>query len=420
MTAAVLPSGWRRGNIRHFATMKTGHTPSRSVPAYWDNATIPWFTLADVWQLRDGRRTYLGDTANQISELGLANSAAELLPAGTVVLSRTASVGFTGMMPRPMATSQDFWNWVCGDELLPEYLNFQLRSMAPELRGLNMGSTHQTIYKADAAAIDIVVPPLSQQRAIVDFLDQETARIDTLIDEQQRLVDLLRERRAAAIESALADAPTTGTGQRLKHSVIEVRQGWSPQCYPWPADGVTTWAVLKAGAANGGVFRPHENKELPDSEVPRPETVVRRGQLVVSRANTRELVGSAAVVKGDYPCLMLSDKLYGFSLNPDRAVPTYVASVLGTRRWRGLIELEASGSSPSMQNISQADILNLPMDLPDVDVQHRIMAYLDEQTSKIDTLIAETERFIELARERRSALITAAVTGQIDVRPEEA
>lgn len=85
----TLPSGWRRGNIRRFATMKTGHTPSRSVPEYWRNASIPWFTLADVWQLRDGQRVYLGETTNKISELGLANSAAELLPPGTVVLSRT-------------------------------------------------------------------------------------------------------------------------------------------------------------------------------------------------------------------------------------------------------------------------------------------------------------------------------------------
>lgn len=264
------------------------------------------------------------------------------------------------------------------------------------------------------------VPPLAEQSAIADYLDRETARIDTLIDEQDRLVVLLRERRAAGIDSALSAAPTVGTGQRLKHLVTEVRQGWSPQCYPWPADGVTTWAVLKAGAANWGVFRPDENKELPSSEIPRPEAVVRRGQLVVSRANTRELAGSAAVVKGDYPRLMLSDKLYGFSLDADKAVPTYVASVLGTRRLRGLIELEASGSSPSMQNISQADILNLPMDLPDVDEQHRIVAHLEEQTGRIDSLIAETERFIDLARERRAALITAAVTGQIDVRNEVA
>jgi type I restriction enzyme, S subunit len=395
--------------------MKTGHTPSRSRPEYWENVTIPWFTLADVWQLRDGQRVYLGETANQISQLGLANSAAELLPAGTVVLSRTASVGFSGVMPIAMATSQDFWNWVCGPELIPEYLNYQFKAIAPALRALNMGSTHQTIYQRDAAGIEIVVPPLDEQRAIADFLDRETVRIDTLVAEQGRLVDLLRERRAAVIESNIAAAPTTGIGRRLKHLVVEVRQGWSPQCYPWQADGIATWAVLKAGAANGGAFRPGENKELPGTEVPRPDTVVKRGQLVISRANTRELVGSAAVVDGDYPRLMLSDKLYALTMNPDRAVSSYVASVLGTRRLRGLIELEASGSSPSMQNISQADILNLPMDLPDLTQQHQILASLDEQTTKIDTMIAETEKFIVLSRERRSTLITAAVTGQIDV-----
>ncbi|WP_053117498.1 restriction endonuclease subunit S [Gordonia sp. w5E2] len=258
-----LPTGWTRANIRHFASMRTGHTPSRSNSEYWANTTIPWFTLADVWQLRDGRRTYLGETTNQISELGLANSAAELLPAGTVVLSRTASVGFTGIMPRPMATSQDFWNWVCGPNLLPEYLNYQLRSMAQDLRGLNLGSTHQTIYKADASAIEILVPPLDEQRAIADFLDRETARIDTLIEEQQRLTNLLRERKLAVIESSLAIDGTTAQGMRLKHFVTEVKQGWSPQCYPWPGDGTTTWAVLKAGAANGGAFRPNETRNCP-------------------------------------------------------------------------------------------------------------------------------------------------------------
>ena len=114
---AEVPQHWAVANIRKVATMKTGHTPSRSKPEYWVDCTIPWFTLADVWQLREGRRTYLGDTTNLISEVGLANSAAELLPAGTVVLSRTASVGFSGIMPVEMATSQDFWNWIPGDRL---------------------------------------------------------------------------------------------------------------------------------------------------------------------------------------------------------------------------------------------------------------------------------------------------------------
>src|SRR5699024_9112360 len=102
---AEVPASWRVLNIRRVAEMKTGHTPSRTTPEYWEHTTIPWFTLADVWQLRDGTRTYLGETKSLISPLGLRKSAAELLPAGTVVLSRTASVGFSGIMPRPMATS---------------------------------------------------------------------------------------------------------------------------------------------------------------------------------------------------------------------------------------------------------------------------------------------------------------------------
>ena len=68
---ATIPTHWESGNIRRYAQMKSGHTPSRSVPDYWENTDIPWFTLADVWQLRDGRQIYLGDTANKINELGL-------------------------------------------------------------------------------------------------------------------------------------------------------------------------------------------------------------------------------------------------------------------------------------------------------------------------------------------------------------
>ena len=80
----------------------------------------------------------------------------------------------------------------------------------------------------------------------------------------------------------------------------------------------------------------------------------------------------------------------------------------------------AKGSSPSMQKISQRDVREIPLYLPSIVDQRRIVTYLDDRISKIDTLIAETEKFIDLSRERRSALITAAVTGQIDVREKVA
>jgi type I restriction enzyme S subunit len=197
-----IPAHWSGGNIRRFALMKTGHTPSRTRPEYWEDCNTPWFTLADVWQLRKGQR-FMGDTAEKVSAVGLANSAAELLPKGTVVLSRTASVGFIGIMPRPMATSQDYWNWVPGPKLNSEYLYLQLLAMRPHLMSLMRGSTHKTIYQSTAASLSLVVPPLEEQRAIVEAVDQEMAKGAALIETASRAMALLRERRSALISAAV-------------------------------------------------------------------------------------------------------------------------------------------------------------------------------------------------------------------------
>jgi type I restriction enzyme, S subunit len=198
-----VPEHWETGNLRRFAQMKTGHTPSRSEPDYWEDCDIPWFTLADVWQLRDERQIYLGETKEQISQLGLANSAAELLPAGTVVFSRTASIGFSGIMPRQMATTQDFWNWIPGPRLWPEYLLYQFRAMRQEFERLTMGSTHKTIYQPDAARLCVAVPPVDEQEAIAEHLRTETAKLDGLTDRVETAIERLQEYRTALITAAV-------------------------------------------------------------------------------------------------------------------------------------------------------------------------------------------------------------------------
>jgi type I restriction enzyme S subunit len=198
-----IPTHWDCGNIRRFAQMKTGHTPSRSSPEYWDDCTIPWFTLADVWQLRDGTRWYLEETAENISEIGLANSAAELLPAGTVVFSRTASVGYSGIMPSPMATSQDFWNWICGPKLLPEYLLLLFRSMTQKFEESTSGSTHKTIYQGIAAGLKICVAPLPEQRSIAEYVFSRTIGIDEAALKIRCSINGLTHYRAALIASAV-------------------------------------------------------------------------------------------------------------------------------------------------------------------------------------------------------------------------
>ena len=198
-----IPLHWTTGNIRRFARMKTGHTPSRSQPEYWDDCTIPWFALTDVWQLRDGTRWYLEETVEKISEVGLANSAAELLPAGTVCFSRTASVGYSGIMPQPMATTQDFWNWICGPKLTPEYLLLLFGSMAQKFEESTSGSTHKTIYQGIAAGLRICIAPIREQKEIASFVFERSAAIDALAKQVRCSIEHLSEYRSALITAAV-------------------------------------------------------------------------------------------------------------------------------------------------------------------------------------------------------------------------
>ena len=252
----------------------------------------------------------------------------------------------------------------------------------------------------------------TEQEEIADFLDRETAQIDAMIEAQEHLLTLTHERRRAAIAYHLDAERCCLLGPRMKHVVTGVRQGVSPQCLPHPADGVSEWGVLKVGCVNSGIFNALENKKLPDEISPDPSCVPGIGDIVISRANTRTLLGSAAVVTKAMPRLMLSDKVYAFNVGHNN--PHFIALILGTRPYRDLIEIEATGTSDSMQNISLHSILDLPMNVPTLDEQNERVARLQTTLRTMDTLIIGVHEMLSLLRERREALITAAVSGRID------
>jgi type I restriction enzyme S subunit len=199
-----VPAHWPELKLTLIARLGSGHTPSRQQDEWWTDCKIPWITTGEVWQLRDDRTEYLNETREMISELGLANSAAELCPAGTVVLSRTASAGFSAVMGRTMATSQDFMTWQCGPRLRPRYLLLCLRAMRTDLLDrLAMGSTHQTIYVPDIQSIRVPVPPIEEQDSIVEWVWARLRHIDAAVDAINRQVELLNERREALITAAV-------------------------------------------------------------------------------------------------------------------------------------------------------------------------------------------------------------------------
>lgn len=183
----TLPNRWKWVPLLRVARQETGHTPSRSKPSYWDGG-VPWIGIRDAGA-NHGR--YIEQTAQTISDAGLANSSARLLPAGTVCLSRTASVGYVTIMARSMATSQDFATWTCTEALLPEYLMYALMAEGEDIRRFGMGSTHTTIYFPEIRALHIALPPVEEQKEIVARIKDAFVRADRLAAEASRARALL-------------------------------------------------------------------------------------------------------------------------------------------------------------------------------------------------------------------------------------
>lgn len=165
------PADWRWMKLGELAQLESGHTPSRARPDWW-GGDVSWVSLTEIRAL-DGQ--WVESTQIKTNEAGIANSSARILPRGTVCFSRTASVGFVTIMAKPMATSQDFANWVCGDELDPEYLMHALIRSRVELRALATGATHKTIYMPLLEAFHLCLPDRPTQERIVRDLKEQLA-----------------------------------------------------------------------------------------------------------------------------------------------------------------------------------------------------------------------------------------------------
>lgn len=426
-----IPVHWKLATLKHECVFSGGGTPTKDNLAYW-GGNIPWISPKDM------KYQVVTDSIDKITAVAVAESSTKLVPEGALlmvvrsgILQRTIPVAINTV---PVTLNQDMKALRFKSKDKACFFLYYIQGLESQLllEWCKQGATVESIEHELLANARYPLPPNDELKAINQFLDYETARIDRLIAQQQRLIELLKEKRQAVISHAVTkglnpNAPMKYSGvewlgqvpehwivRRLKHHIISMDQGWSPQCEARLAEE-DEFGVMKVGCVNGGVFRFSEHKALPAELEPKTEYRLKKGQLLVSRANTRELVGSAAVVDADYDQLLLCDKLYRIKLSSD-ASPEFVALLLGTSAYRGQIELSASGASDSMQNIGQSTIKELPIAVPPMDEANDILKYVAARLCTFDCLNNQLQQQNLLLQERRTALISAAVTGKIDLR----
>jgi type I restriction enzyme S subunit len=369
------------------------------IPTHWQP-----FRLKRLAKIKNGQD--YKDVADANGAYPVIGSGGEFARASSFLYNgKSVLLGRKGTIDRPLYVDGPFWavDTMFYTELLPnacpKYVYYSALNIPFSYYSTNTALPSMTQEALSSHAV--FAPSRDEQAEIALALDRETSRIDALISKKSRFIELLKEKRQALITRAvtkgldpnarmknskaewIGEMPAHWTVPRIKHCLQLVGQGWSPQCESYPAEE-GQWGVLKVGCVNGGTFDRTENKALPKEMDPQPELSLNAGDLLISRANTRELVGSAAVVKRDEPKLLLCDKLYRFRADPAVSDVGFVALYLGTPGVRGQVEIEATGTSSSMLNISQATILELILPLPPLAEQSEIVAYVEKEVGRLE------------------------------------
>jgi restriction endonuclease S subunit len=372
-------AGWRSVRLKDTGTWLSGGTPFTDDPRYWDG-DIPWISAASLKDFRISR------SDRCVTELG-AVSGTRLVPAGSVLfvvrgmsLKTEFRVGFT---ERQVAFGQDCKAISPASGIDAKFLALALKAHSRQVLAMVDEAGHGTgrLPTDLISKLTINVPELPEQRCITEIIDS----VDEQIQTAMRLIAKQGDLRVASIRQLAADGLACFDGieaselnRRNRRSngswplvslgtvLAGIDAGHSPDLEGIPA-GPGQWGVLKVSAVGEDGFRPVENKVVRNRGLYDPAICVRPGDLLMTRANTSQLVGRSCIVENTPPRLMLCDKTLRLRVD-ERSVPTrYIQIILGLAEVRRQIEIAATGTSGSMKNISQQSIrqLMIPLGSPE-------------------------------------------------------
>jgi type I restriction enzyme S subunit len=396
-----VPEHWEAIPLKRTFMIINGSTPRSGEPGYWDG-DIPWATPDDLGALKSNT---LQTTRRMITQEGYESCGTSLAPAGSLVLSTRAPIGHLAVAGIPLCTNQGCRCLVFRNTDDHRFYYYQVLTAKEELESWGQGSTFKELGRDKLSAVRFLCPPSFEQSAIAAFLDRETARIDTLIEKKQLQIELLQEKRSALISHAV----TRGLDPNapMKDSGIE-----------WLGQIPEHWKMVRFKY----VLWLQRGHDLPVTEFHEGEYPVcgsngcigyhsqfttKGPGVTVGRSGS---VGEVNYVDTNY--WAHNTALYVKEFR--QAIPRYAFYLLKTLDVRYLSEGTAVGT------LNRNYIHDVPIAIPLIAEQRAIAAFLDRETARIDALLNKVKGSIRMLREYRTALISAAVTGKIDVRREVA
>jgi type I restriction enzyme, S subunit len=419
-----IPAHWSVEALKRKHSIVGGSTPKADVPKYWDG-DIAWATPAD---LTDDPQYVLETTARTITIEGLQSCSAQLVPPESVILSSRAPIGSLALTKHPAATNQGCRALIPNTGTSANFVAYALSAAREELNARGAGSTFLEISGSALGSFQIALPPITEQRAIVMFLNAECTRLRRLITQQERLIQLLNEKRQALITRAVTKG--LNSAAPMKPTQIdwleEIPAHWhiAPLMRLVPDDRAIMYGIV-----------------LPGPDVDAGVPIVKGGDVAPGRLTLKTLKKTTFEIEAAYvrSRLKAGDLVYAIrgSIGAVERVPNEIEGanltqdaariaprsdvdadwLLWALRARPIFaQLDRKATGATIRGINIFDLKRVRLPVPPIEEQTGLAKRIVSDIEVFDALERDAFHLVELLEERRTAVISAAVTGKIDVR----
>lgn len=414
-----VPAGWEVKRLKFVATINDDILPESTDPDFI-------FEYVDI-----GGVNYVEGISSK-EEMSFENApsrARRIVKLGDTIVSTVRTylraIASIGEIDKPLIVSTGF-AVIRPKTICSEFLAYASKAsfFVESIVARSTGVSYPAINASEVGNIFISVPGKRKQTAIASYLDKETAKIDSLVAKQEQLIELLREKRQAVISNAVTKG--LNPNAKMKESGIEwleeMPEGWKVKPLKYLAhinksmlsestDPDYEFDYVDIGSVSQEAEITKKERVKFSSAPSRARRLVQKGDVIVSTVRT--YLRAIAPIKGSAENLVVST---GFCVvsSSDELKSAYCSYLLQAPFFVETVVAQSVGVGYPATNAS--DIANINISVPPLEEQKKIAAFLDRETEKVDILTKKCETAIRLLKERRTALISAAVTGKIDVR----